>query len=192
MALNKFESGGRLAPMALPSKLFRFKIELSDMEKSVYESLDLRVAQHPSESLPFLLTRVFAYALSYEPELVFSSEGLADPDAPCLSVPNPQGGVKVWIEIGNPSARKVHKASKAALQLKIFTYKDPQALLAELATVDIHRKQDIEIYSISPKFLDKLALQMKKDNRWTLMYTDGTLMVNSDEITEQTELVRHQ
>ncbi|MBC7370256.1 MAG: YaeQ family protein [Bdellovibrionaceae bacterium] len=178
--------------MALPSKLYRFKIELSDMEKSVYESLDFRVAQHPSESLQFLLTRVLAYALSYEPELEFSSTGLADPDAPCLSVPNPQGGVKVWIEIGNPSARKVHKASKAALQLKIFTYKDPQPLLADLSGVDIHRKKDIEIYSISSKFLDKLALQLKKDNRWTLMFTDGTIMINSDDMSEQTELVRHQ
>jgi len=178
--------------MALPSKLYRFKIELSDMEKSVYESLDFRVAQHPSETLPYMLTRVFAYALSYEPDLEFSPTGLADPDEPCLRVPNPGGGVKLWIEIGNPSARKVHKASKAAQKLKIFTYKDPQALITELMSQDIHRRNEIEIYALSASFLDKLALQVKKDNRWTLMHTDGMVMVNSDEITEQAELRRIQ
>ena len=51
--------------MALPSKLYRFKIELSDPEKAAYLSLDFRIAQHPSESLQYLLTRVFAYALNF-------------------------------------------------------------------------------------------------------------------------------
>ena len=71
--------------MALPSKLFRFKIELSDLEKGSYQSLDFRAAQHPSESLTYLLTRVLAYCLSYEEDLEFSAGGLADPDSPCSS-----------------------------------------------------------------------------------------------------------
>ncbi len=178
--------------MALPSKLFRFKIELSDLEKASYISLDFRVAQHPSESLPYLLTRVFAYALSYQDGIEFSALGLADPDSPCLSVKGPMGDTKVWIEIGNPSARKVHKASKAAPKLKIYTYKDPQVLLNELATEQIHRKNQVEIFSISPKFLERLEPKIKKENRWTLIYMDGSIMLNSDEITEECEIKRHQ
>ena len=50
--------------MALSATVYHFQIELSDVDRDVYESLDLRVARHPSESTPYLLTRVIAARLS--------------------------------------------------------------------------------------------------------------------------------
>lgn len=178
--------------MALPSKLYRFKIELSDMEKGSYESLDFRVAQHPSESLTYMLTRVFAYALSYEEGIEYSPGGLSDPDGPCIRVLNMGGSPKVWIEIGNPSARKIHRASKAADKVKIYTYKDPQVLLNELNSETIHRKDELEIFSISSKFLDELEKHTQKDNKWTVMNMDGSLMVNGEGFDLQCDIKRHQ
>lgn len=178
--------------MALPSKLYRFKIELSDLEKASYQSLDFRVAQHPSESLTYLLTRVFAYALSYEEGIEFSPAGLADPDTACIRVMNPNGGHKVWIEIGNPSARKVHKAAKASDKVKIYTYKDPQVLLNELNSEPIHRKNELEIFSISSQFLDQLEKKMQKENRWTVINMDGSIMVNGEGFDLQCDIPRHQ
>ena len=177
--------------MALPSKLFRFKIEFSDPAKSAYRTLDFRVAQHPSETLQYMLTRVFAYALSFEEGLEFSTGGLADPDGPAMSVANPNGGTALWIEIGNPSTRKIHKASKASQKVKIYTYKDPKVLMQEIHNEQIHRKNEIEIYSLSPAFLDRLSHSLKKENRWTLICMDGTLMLNAENLTEETELHRH-
>jgi uncharacterized protein YaeQ len=178
--------------MALPSKLYRFKIELSDLEKATYQSLDFRVAQHPSESLTYLLTRVFAYALSYEEGIEFSAAGLGDPDSACIRVINANGGHKLWIEIGNPSARKIHKASKASDKVKIYTYKDPQVLLNELNSEPIHRKDEIEIFSMSSNFFDQLEKQMQKENRWTIINMDGAVMVNGDGFDLQCDVKRHQ
>lgn len=178
--------------MALPSKLYRFKIELSDLEKGSYQSLDFRVAQHPSESLPYLLTRVLAYCLSYEDGIEFSLQGLADPDAPAISVPTPNGNPKVWIEIGNPSARRVHKASKTANTVKIYTYKDPQVLLNELNSESVHRKEELQIYSLSADFLNQLENVMQKDNKWTVINMDGAIMVNGENFDLQSDVKRHQ
>lgn len=177
--------------MALPSKLYRFKIDLSDLEKGSYESLDFRVAQHPSESLTYLLTRVLAYALSFEEGIAFSAEGLHNPDEPAMTVKNPMGGVKLWIEIGNPSARRLHKASKAAGHVKVYTYKDPQVLLNELDAEEIYRKDELEIYSISSEFLDNLEKNIQKENRWTVINNDGVLMVNGENFDLQCEIERH-
>jgi len=178
--------------MALPSKLFRFKIELSDLDNSVYKSLDFRVAQHPSETLTYLLTRVLAYSLSFEDGIEFSPTGLADPDAATIRVVGYGGSVNVWIEIGNPSVRKLHKASKAAKRVKIYTYKDPQVLLNELNSEDIHRKEELEVFSIPPKFLEQLERQIKKENKWTLIYQDQSLMVNGEGFDLSCEVGRHQ
>lgn len=177
--------------MALPSKLYRFKIELSDLEKGSYESLDFRVAQHPSESLTYLLTRVFAYVLSFEEDLEFSAEGLHNPDDPTIAVKNPMGGIRVWVEIGNPSAKRLHKASKAADLVKVYTYKDPQVLLNEINSEEVYRKDELEIYSIPSAFLDQLEKTMNKENRWTVINNDGVLMVNGEGFDLQCEIKRH-
>ncbi len=176
--------------MAISTQLYRFKIELADISRSVYENLDFRVAQHPSESLDFLLTRVLAYALNYQEGLNFSAEGLHNPDAPCLSVANPFGGELLWIEIGSPSARKIHKASKAAKKVKIYTYKNPSALVEEIKSNDIHRVEDLEVFSLAPAFLEQLAGVLHRDNPWNLTHDEGSLVLSVNGAALSGELLR--
>lgn len=178
--------------MALPTKLYRFKIELSDLEKGSYQSLDFRVAQHPSESSAYLLTRVLAFCLSHEEGIEFSAQGLHDPDTPMISVPTANGNPKLWIEIGSPSARRAHKASKVADVVKIYTYKDPQVLLNELNSELVYRKDELQIYSIASEFLDQLEKVLLKDNKWNLINMEGAIMVNGENFDLQSELKRHQ
>ena len=47
--------------MALTATIFNFDIDLSDTDRNVYETLALRVAQHPSESDEYLIARLLAY-----------------------------------------------------------------------------------------------------------------------------------
>lgn len=177
--------------MALPSKLYRFKIELSNLDKNIYQSLDFRLAQHPSESLDYLLTRVFAYSLSYQEGLEISATGLADPDGPAISLANPRGGYALWIEIGNPSNRKIHKASKAASLVQIYTYKDPQVLKTEMAREEIFRKDEVQIFSIPSEFLKKLQNDLEKENRWNVVFNEGQLTVSNEKFTEDCEVHQH-
>ena len=39
--------------MALTATLYHLQVTLSDVDRGVYEALDLRVAQHPSETMRF-------------------------------------------------------------------------------------------------------------------------------------------
>lgn len=178
--------------MAPPTKLYRFKIELSDLEKGSYRSLDFRVAQHPSESMAYMLTRVLAYCLSFEEGIEFSAQGLHDPDVPTISVPTANGNPKVWIEIGNPSARRAHKASKTADTVKIYTYKDPQVLLNELNSDAVYRKEELQIYSLASDFLEQLEKATQKDNKWNVINMEGSIMVNGENFDLSSEVKRHQ
>lgn len=177
--------------MAHPSTLYRFRIELSDVDRGVYETLDFRVAMHPSETPAFLLTRVIAYALNFGDGLEFAPGGLSDPDAPALRALEPHGATRLWIEIGNPSARKLHKASKAAREVKVYTYKDPELLLKEIASEKVHQASRIEIRSLPQSLLNELAQTLQRDNQWTLVHTDGSLMIGIGERSLQAELGRH-
>ncbi len=177
--------------MALPSTLFRFRINLSDIDRGVYEDLDFRVAMHPSESPLYLVTRVIAFALNHQPGLEFTAGGLSDPAEPCMFITNPRGGFSLWIEIGNPSPKKLHKAAKVSDCVRVYTYKDPEPLLRDLKAEPVFRANDLEIFSLAPKFLEQLSSRLERDNSWSFIHTDGSLTINIGTQTEQGELIRH-
>src|ERR1041384_5848569 len=114
--------------MALSATVYHLQIDLSDVDRNVYQQLDLRIARHPSETMRYLLARTLAYALLHEEGIAFSKGGLSDPDEPALSIRDLQGNLRAWIEIGAPSAERLHKASKASPRVAVFTYANPELL----------------------------------------------------------------
>ncbi len=168
--------------------LYRFRLELSDIDRAVYETLDFRVAQHPSETAPYLLSRILAYALVYKDGLEFTPSGLGDPEAPALWSKGVHGALELWVEIGNPSARKLHKATKAAKQVLVFTYKSAEVLLQEIKSQDVHRAREIQVFAFDPKFLQALEQGLEKNNRWSVLQQQGRLDIDTGTSSFSTEV----
>jgi uncharacterized protein YaeQ len=177
--------------MANASTLYRFRIDLSDVERGVYEAIDFRVAQHPSETPQYLLTRVLAYALNYGEGLDFAPGGLSDPDQPALLATDGPNSILLAIEIGNPSAKKLHRTAKSARAVRVYTYKDPDLLVADIVANKVYNSDRIEIFSFAPKFLDRLAETLERDNTWNVIFSDGSLTVTAGDFSETVEIVRH-
>ena len=177
--------------MALQATVYHLRIELSDVDRGVYESLDLRVARHPSESMAYLLTRVIAYALLYEEGIAFG-KGLSTTEEPALWIKDLQGAVRAWIEVGAPSADRLHKASKAAPRVVVFTQHDPRVLVEEARTRPIHKVEQIEVYAIDPKLLEELEALTDRNARWTLLRNDGLLFVTVGEKSVSGPVTRHE
>lgn len=159
--------------------LYQFHLALSDLDRGVYEDLSFRTALHPSENAAYLLSRALAYALSFEPNLQFSSGGLADPDAPALQAPGAHGSIDLWIDIGNPSARRLHKASKAADRVQVYTYKNPLALVEQIRAGDVHEFEKIQIYSFRSDFIADMEGVLEKNNRWSVLRQDARLDIDA-------------
>ena len=109
-------------------------VALSDADRGVYETLELRIARHPSESMRYMLTRTLAYCLSYEDGIAFSKGGLSSNDEAPITVRDPTGILLAWIDVGSPSAERLHKASKAARRVALFTHSDLGLLRREAAS----------------------------------------------------------
>src|SRR5450432_2451099 len=163
--------------MALTATIYHFQITLSDVDRGVYESLDLRVARHPSETLRYLVTRTLAYCLSYEEGIAFSKTGLSSAEEAPLSVRDATGVLRAWIDIGSPSADRLHKASKAAGRVALFTHVELPLLLREASARPIHRVEQIEVFRLEPEFLDALGGRLEKNSKFELVRTDGQLYV---------------
>jgi uncharacterized protein YaeQ len=162
--------------VALNATVYSFDIELSDVDRGVYATLALRAARHPSETPEYLLTRVLAYCLEYGEGLEMS-RGLADPDQPALTVRDLTGALQAWIEIGAPDAARLHKASKAAPRVVVYTHKDPALLVRQLESERIHRAEALELHAVDRALLAELAARLERRMKLDVTVTDRNLYV---------------
>jgi uncharacterized protein YaeQ len=176
--------------VALTATIYNFDIDLADSDRQVYETLALRVAQHPSESPEYLITRVLSYGLEYADGIAFSS-GISDPDDPTISVRDLTGAIQSWIDIGTPDAARIHKASKAAARVAIYTYKDPAQWLAHLSGARIHRADAVEIYALDRALVDALVGRLSRRLAFALSVSDRHMLVATDDGTIEGAITRH-
>ena len=162
--------------MALGATIYTFDIELADSDRAVYQTLNLRVAQHPSETPDYLLTRVLAYCLEYAEGIGFS-RGLAEPDEPPITVRDLTGALKSWIEIGSPDADRLHKASKASPRVAVYTHKDPRQLRLALSGARIHKADALELYAVDRALLAELVELLERRVKLGVSMSDGQLYV---------------
>jgi uncharacterized protein YaeQ len=161
--------------VALTATVHTFEIALSDVDRSVYETLDLRVAQHPSETSRWMVTRTLAYCLSYEEGIAFSRGGLSDTEEPPVSIRDATGRLVAWIDVGAPSVDRLHKASKLA-RVAVYTTDRDRAQLARLtAGQTIHKADAVEVWTLETAFVDALAVKVDRRTRLDLTRTEGSL-----------------
>lgn len=177
--------------MALTSTIFNVGIDLADNDRAVYESLDLRVARHPSETDEYLLTRVLAYALECREGLEFAPGGLSDPDAPTIAARDLTGALQAWVEIGWPDAARLHRASKASPRVAVYSHKDVGQWLARLAGERIHRAETIEIWAVDQALLAALVARLDRRMAFSLSVTDRELFIAIGNDTFTGALTRH-
>jgi uncharacterized protein YaeQ len=154
-----------------------FEVRLADADRAVNETLTLRVAQHPSETAEYLLTRLLAYCLEYTEGIAFS-KGLSDPDEPTIAVRDLTGVMQSWIEIGAPDATRLHKAAKAAPNVAVYTHRGLDALIARLAGERIHRAGEIRLHAVDAELLAALVARLDRRMSFDLAVSDRTLYIS--------------
>lgn len=169
--------------MALTSTIYTFEIDLADMDRGVYETLSLKVAQHPSESEEFLVARVLAYCLEYTDGISFS-RGLCDPDEPAIAVRDLTGRLDVWIDVGTPAVERLHRAGKMAPRVAVYVHKEHRQWLPALRAATIHRRDALQVRLIDPPLIRELVARLDRrmsmaisvtDAEVTVSFADGTL-----------------
>ena len=174
--------------MALTATVYNFDIDLSDTDRNVYESLPLRVAQHPSESNEYLIARVLAYLLEYAEGIAFS-RGVSEPEEPAIAVRDLTGSINTWIEIGTPDAARLHKASKSGARVAVYCHKEGAQWLKGLAAAGIHRADALELYAIDRGLIAQLVSRLDRRMAFSVSVNDRELYISigSDNLTGAVE-----
>lgn len=168
--------------MARGATVVQFEIELSDVDRGVYESLSFSAAQHPSESGPYLAARVLAFALEHCEGLAFT-QGLSSGDNSAIQTHDLTGQLLGWVEVGTPAGPRLHKASKAADHVAVYCHKDPSAWLKDLARERVHRSESIQLFALDPAGVTAVADALERRNVWSLSRVDGVVYLQAGDTT---------
>jgi len=177
--------------VALTATIYNFAIELADVDRGVYESLTLKVAQHPSETEERLVTRVLAYCLEYAEGIAFS-RGISEPDEPAITIRDLTGTIRSWIEVGAPDAARLHKASKASPRVVVYIEKLPVIYLRQLIGEKIHRAESIAVLAIDRELIAQLVERLDRRMAFALSITDGHLFISMGSTSIDGSVERHE
>jgi len=176
--------------VAQTSTIYSVTIDLSDIDRGVFATLDLRVARHPSETAEYMLVRLLAYCLEYQEGIALTG-GLSSGDEPALVVRDLTGRVTAWIEVGLPDAARLHRGSKLAGRAAVYTHRDARQLLSQLSGAKIHRASDIPIRAFDRAAIEEVAALIERRASLAISVSGGDLLIALGERTFALAMTEH-
>jgi len=175
--------------MAQPCTIYKANVQLSDIDRNIYETLQTTIAKHPSETEERMLVRLLAYAVCHEKDLTFT-KGVAAGAEPDLWAIGPDGRIQTWIEVGLPDAERLVKASRHAGQVILFAFGSSRNIwekqqLAKLAGMD-----NIKIFGINQQLISALITTLQRSISWSLTITEGSLYLTVNGETFESEMAQ--
>jgi uncharacterized protein YaeQ len=107
--------------MARTATVYKAELSIANMDVHYYETHNLVVAQHPSETNERMMVRLLAFALNASEQLQFT-KGLSTDDEPELWQKSLSGEIELWLELGQPDEKRIRKACGRAKQVIIYCY----------------------------------------------------------------------
>jgi uncharacterized protein YaeQ len=111
-------------------------------------------------------------------ERIEFSRGVSDADDPAILVRDLTGRIATWIDIGTPDAARLHRASKAASRVVVYTHKDPAQFLKQLAGHRIHRSEALELYALDRALVGAAAARLERRVALSLSVSGGELYLS--------------
>lgn len=109
--------------MALKATIFKAELQVSDLDRQVYQTYSLTIARHPSETDERMMVRLLAFALYASDDLAFG-RGLSTEDEADLLETSPDGSLQTWIDVGVPDERDIRRACHRARRAVVIPYGD--------------------------------------------------------------------
>ena len=107
--------------MALKPTIYKLRIALSDINRNYYDTLNLTLAQHPSETVERMMVRVLAYCINAQEQLTFT-KGISEAEEPDIWARTLDDQLMLWIDVGEPAAERIKKATRIAPTVKIYSF----------------------------------------------------------------------
>lgn len=164
--------------MAIKPTIYKLRISLSDLDRNYFDTLNLTLAQHPSETIERMMVRVLAYCINVQENLVFT-KGLSDIDEPDLWVRTLDGQTALWIEVGEPAVDRIKKSSRLAEKVKVYSFNSKSDVWWK-QSAEKFKQFDASIYRFNWESIQSLASLIQRTMDISISITGNTAYVATD------------
>ncbi|MDV7106175.1 YaeQ family protein [Vibrio sp. TH_r3] len=164
--------------MALKPTIYKLKIALTDMNRDYYDSLNLTIAQHPSENLQRMMARVLAFALNAQPDLTFT-KGLSNIEEPDIWHKTLDNQTSLWIDVGEPDPERVKKSTRLARSVRIYSFNTKSDVWWK-QNADKLNLLNAEIYKFDSEAIEELAKLAKRTMDLSIMLTGNSAYISTE------------
>ncbi len=164
--------------MAQNATIYKVELSVADMDRHYYETHNLTVAKHPSETDERLMVRLLAFALNAHAQLEFT-KGISTDDEPDIWQKSLSGEHELWVALGLPGEKVVRQSCGKAGEMIIYCYGGNTAEMwwekTRNSTTRFDNLRVINFSKTDTTALEKLAGRMMK---LQVNIQDGDVMVS--------------
>jgi uncharacterized protein YaeQ len=165
--------------MALKPTIFKMNINLSDLNNDRYDTLNLTVAQHPSETPERMMARVMAYCLNAQEFLSFT-KGLSVADDPDIWAKSLDDQFLLWIDLGEPAFERIKKASRLAKAVKVYSFNSKSAVWWKQSLTYFGKLNNVEVYQFNFEQIKALVKLIKRTMNFSVTIAGDTLYIAAE------------
>jgi uncharacterized protein YaeQ len=173
-------------PMALRATVYKVELNVSDLDRHVFEAQSLALARHPSETEERLMVRLLAYALHLGGGLAFG-RGISNEDEAAIWQRDLTGRLLLWIEVGLPDERALRRACGKAEAVVLYTYGGRTAAQWWAQNGEaLQRLDNLQVIDLPQPFTQALAALASRNLQVQVTVQDGEVWVSVGEQTLNT------
>jgi len=163
--------------MAAGSTIYKAQLSIADMDRNYYETHEITIAQHPSETDQRLMIRLVAFTLNASDRLVIT-KGIGGEDEPELWEKDYSGDIVLWIDLGQMDEKRLRKACGRAEKVIVYTYnlKSATAWWRQYGAT-FERFKNLRVIHLHSEGIEKLC---ERSMRLQCNISDGELSFHSE------------
>tara|TARA_R110000744_G_scaffold35197_6_gene81823 strand:- start:8488 stop:9021 length:534 start_codon:yes stop_codon:yes gene_type:complete len=166
--------------MALKSTINKATIHLSDMDRNYYDTIQLTIAQHPSENDRRMMIRLIAYVLNASENLQFG-KGISDEDEAAIWRVNYSDVIELWIELGQLDEKRLKKACNRAQEVKLYCFGTSVDTWWQQSKSKLNQFNKLSIERFSEETSQALELLADRTMEFQVSIQDGQVWLTSGE-----------
>ena len=164
--------------MAIKPIIYKQRISLSDLERNYYDSLNLTIALHPSETIQRMVVRVLALCLNADQNPNFT-KGLSAVDEPDIWLKTLDGNVDLWIDVGEPAVDRIKKASRQSKKVIVYSFNSKSNVWWEQSKSKL-TFDNVEVVRFNTNSIIELSTFIERTSEWSITITGQTAFVATE------------
>lgn len=165
--------------MALSATIFKARLQVSDLRRHYYAEHTPTVARHPSETDERMMLRLLAFAL-YADDALQLTRGLSTDEEPELWQHNLQGEIELWIELGQPTEKRLRQARGQARHVVVLSYGGRTAQQWWQSNGPaISKLEAVSVYELAPADTQALAAMAARNMDLQVTLDEDTVWVST-------------